>query len=91
MVYLPVSQTGAERRSEENTVMLINEAKAELNYFSPQFKGNSCFRGMFLVHYKLSSVDNITGILSFTAENNMDLSLSLCKQTVQLEWKSVGK
>lgn len=75
--YLLFSYAGANRFSEENTVMLINEAKVELEYFSPQFKDNSCFKGMFLVHYKLSSVDNICGLLSFTTENNLDSSLSL--------------
>lgn len=76
----------------ENTVMLINEAKAELDYFSPQFKDNSCFKGMFLVHYKLSCLDNICGMLSFTTENNLDSSISLYKQAVlHLQWKSKSK
>lgn len=71
--YLLFSYAGANRFSEENTVMLINEANVELEYFSPQFKDNSWFKGIFLVHYKLSSV----GLLSFTTENNLDSSLSL--------------
>lgn len=71
------SYAGANGFSEENTVMLISEAKVEAEYFSPQFKDNSCFKGMLLVHYKLSSVDNICGLLSFTTENNLDSSLSL--------------
>lgn len=76
------SHAGADRFSEENTVMLINEAKAELDYFSPLFKDSSCFEGMFSVHYKLSSVDKICDMLSFTTENNLDLSISLYKQTI---------
>ncbi len=72
--------------------MLINEAKAEQDYFSPQFKHNSCFKGMFLVHYKLSCLGNICGMLLFTTENNLDASISMYKQAVLLlEWKSKSK
>lgn len=75
--YLLFSCAGANRFSEENTVMLINEAKVEVEYFSPQFKDNSCFKGMFLVHYKLSSVDNICGV----CHRRCDLGPSLCLYT----------
>ncbi len=86
------SHAGADGFSEENTVMLINEAKAEQDYFSPQFKDNSCFKGMFLVHYKLSCLGNICGMLLFTTENNLDASISMYKQAViLLEWKSKSK
>lgn len=86
------SHAGADGFSEENTVMLINEVKAEQDYFSPQFKDNSCFKGMFLVHYKLSCLDNICGMLSFTTENYLDSSISMYRQAVQLlEWKSKSK
>ncbi len=86
------SHAGADGFSEENTVMLIDEAKAEQDYFSPQFKHNSCFKELFLVHYKLSCLDNICGMLSFTTENNLDASISMYKQAVLLlEWKSKSK
>ncbi len=86
------SHAGADGFSEEYTVMLINEAKAEQDYFSPQFKHNSCFKGMFLVHYKLSCLGNICGMLLFTTENNLDASISMYKQAVLLlEWKSKSK